>query len=111
MSQIIPSFPEETTRLEISLEHMVCGGCGCVFAVPGVVLRAKRERNEAWFCPNGHACTDSGGETFVDREEIQSLSRKLQRLGDGTCPYCRKHFKRLDRHLAWKHQEEQMNAN
>jgi hypothetical protein len=29
-------------------------------------------------------------------------------MGAGTCPYCKKAFKRLDRHLTWKHQEEQL---
>jgi hypothetical protein len=99
--------PSEPTCLEISLEHMVCG-CGVVFAVPGIVLQAKRQRNEAWFCPNGHPCTDDGGTTAAAREDVSAV---LRHIGDGTCPYCKKHYKRLDRHLAWKHQKEQLHAH
>jgi hypothetical protein len=98
---------EEPTRVEITMEHMVCGGCGCMFALPTVVLTAKRQQHEPWFCPNGHMCTDEGGPIFA-RQEVQTMTQKLRRLGTGVCPYCKKSFKRLDRHLTWKHQEEQM---
>jgi hypothetical protein len=100
---------EDPTRVEITMEHMVCGGCGCMFALPTVVLTAKRQQGEPWFCPNGHMCTDEGGPVFSSpQEDTRSLSQALRRLGTGVCPYCKKAFKRLDRHLAWKHQEEQM---
>ena len=99
----------EPTRIEISLEHLVCGGCGCVFAMPAVVLRAKREHHETWFCPNGHPCSDEGGETVDVQAEVTRLrAMTMQHKGVGTCPYCQKKFKRLDRHLTWKHQKEQL---
>jgi hypothetical protein len=99
----------EPTRVEITLEHLVCGGCGCIFAMPSVVLRAKREHREPWYCPNGHACSDDGGEAVIDvRQELLQARQRLSHLGAGTCPYCKKTFKRLDRHLTWKHQEEQL---
>lgn len=79
---------------QIELTQMVCGNCGCVFAIPESLRAEKEKAGGHWYCPNGHCRTYT--ETEIDRlrkrryelskekegleKELRSANRKIKKL-------------------------------
>lgn len=80
-----------------NLSPVTCGKCGVVHAIPASL--------DDWSCPNGHK---------LHRDQRHEVSERLleaeRHVGIGRCPYCKKDFRRLDRHLKFNHLEEQGSA-
>lgn len=72
---------------QIELVQMICGICGCVFAIPEF-MRAEAERDGgSWYCPNGHPRTyretklqKTENQLATEREEKVELYTKLGEL-------------------------------
>jgi hypothetical protein len=115
----------------VELEHLSCGNCGIVFAVPEWWLSERRDRGAAdrsFYCPNGHCRVFR--ETELDRvkRELEEAKRRAEwqsaradrayreaaaargqvtklrrRIQNGVCPACQRSFTNLRRHMATKH--------
>lgn len=63
----------------IPLQVLLCGDCGCTFAVPGALFLQTVESQGWLFCPNGHA------QRFVvelpHERRIRELEARLARSG------------------------------
>lgn len=115
----------------IQLAKITCtkDGCGIVFAIPEQ-FRDERQRDHAiFYCPNGHARyfpTKSKEEILQDeltrerarldqaKAEISSQRKSLiaskgqitkikNRIANGVCPCCNRHFSNLHEHMKQKH--------
>lgn len=105
----------------IDLEVLECGVCAIQFAVPQARLRKLKETGNSFYCPNG--CCISycepknkvlqkevdrlrGSETYL-KDQLQATKAELdtikQRIQNGTCPQCNRHFRDLARHMKCKH--------
>jgi len=108
----------------IEYETMECGECGILFALSMSFYRERKELGKAWYCPNGHSRVFR--ESVVEKlrkdleaerkrriepwdranraeAEVEKARRKLSRVGKGVCPWCKRSFQNLKRHVACKH--------
>ena len=70
MSQLLnPAYRSHT--VEGVLETHTCGECGVTFAMPELLLNARRKDGQGFYCPNGHC------RVFTETE-AQRLQRKLE---------------------------------
>lgn len=121
-----------TIRIATELEEEVCITCGIVFAIPVNYKGQLRETHKGFYCPNGHnmyfpAETKEEKlrrqlqEERRQRKDVQEenikLSQKLdgaldkisqmkKRANAGLCPYCRRHFANVERHIHNKHKDK-----
>lgn len=112
-----------------TLETMICGECGIPFAMPEELLDwARKTPSVTWYCPNGHSrhfpgrtmeqkLRDAKEREQATRELLEHeqrsnaatrghLTRKkkqLERVANGVCPCCSRHFTNLERHMTTKH--------
>lgn len=89
----------------VTLETLECCSCGVVFAMPGDMMRRRRDDHQAFYCPSGHANYYSGSsdkevlreqldraesERNEARERADDVSRSYQRvrkrIRNGVCP-------------------------
>ena len=116
---------------EIGLETTTCITCGVVYAMPEKLLDFHRLHGNTHYCPNGHGQVFCEPEVEVlnrklraaqDRtnqleyqlngaltdiaEKKKELRRVKRKVNAGLCPYCRRHFTNLERHVHSKHPEE-----
>ena len=94
------AIPQIHSHFDIQMMPLLCGTCG----VPYALATAMVQSSHGWCCPNGHP---HQVEQAAPLEEIKLLREHVASHALGTCPYCQERFRRLDRHLAWKHLEEQ----
>ena len=64
-------------QLIISMEQMICTTCGALFALPSILIEAKRKEGGNFHCPNGHPLIFT--ETEIDR-----LRKQRNQLGEQT---------------------------
>jgi len=120
-----------TIETQTKLMTEGCCKCGVLFAVPKD-FQERRVRDGEWFyCPSGHAqhytetneeklrrqlssaqadvalyrsrCDNLLGELDAREREMRRVKRRVHA---GTCPYCRRHFVNVERHMTTKHPEE-----
>lgn len=119
--------------LNISEEYVreVCCNCGMSFALTKERQGRLRESKQTFYCPSGHPQSYNESETErlrkqlnVEREqrqaaeirerekiaEAQILESKLKRLKNrvknGVCTKCNRHFANLHAHFKTKHPEK-----
>ena len=118
-----------------TLVTCTCSECGIEFAMPEHFSDARHRDHQTFYCPNGHSQYFPGKTREQRRiddlerrlaqqqqqhdAEIRSrkcAERKVRKLtkekehaqaraAAGTCPCCRRNFKRLRRHMKEKHPE------
>lgn len=59
--------------LELTAEQLCCSVCGITFYAPENWVRAKREKHDTFWCPNGHS------QHFPHETEAEKLRRELAR--------------------------------
>lgn len=106
-----------------------CPTCGVVYGITTEYEARRREDQGRFLCPNGHGIAFKG-DTQADRlkrelewanERLEGERRRLEaerrshaatkgqltkvrnRVQNGTCPDCNRHFVNLERHMANKH--------
>ena len=120
---------EISTSVKLVTEE--CCACGIVFAMPQQVNERLRTKGGTFYCPNGHSQVYTEPDIEVLRKKLlaeqrrsqhfetqlngaldnlnttkKELRRTKRRVNAGVCPYCRRHFTNLERHIHCKHPEE-----
>lgn len=121
------------TTLEFltKLTTETCYSCGMLFAMPDDVRERRLRDHQNFFCPAGHSqhylakhreeqlkdelaqqkqLREIAEARTASEKEARELAEKRlhrtkQRIGAGSCPCCKRHFKALSRHMACKHPE------
>lgn len=121
----------------VNLEPVSCYSCGVIFGLPEGLYRDRRDDHRNWFCPNGHEQHFTGESEAqklkrllnLERDTTASLRSRLdgtenqlratkgvvtklkKRVVAGACPFgCRRHFADLERHVASKHEGQELPA-
>ena len=112
----------------VSLITKYCPECGIVYAVPEDYDNRLRNNAQTFYCPNGHSLWYGKSEADklrhrLDQTEaalerareqtngaLRSLSaqkgvttRLKNRVHNGVCTDCHRHFENLERHMKTKH--------
>lgn len=120
---------EISTKVTLVTEE--CCICGIVFAMPQQVNERLRTKGGTFYCPNGHSQVYTEPDIEVLKRELRAskerantlehhlngalddlakkkkeLRQVKQKVNAGLCPYCRRHFVNLERHVHTKHPEE-----
>ena len=120
---------EISTSVKLVTEE--CCTCGILFAMPQEVNERLRTKGGTFYCPNGHPQVYTEPDIEVLRKKLlaeqqrsqhfktqlngaldnlnttkKELRRTKRRVNAGVCPYCRRHFTNLERHIHGKHPEE-----
>lgn len=117
-------FALEKVGYSTELKTTTCCVCGTPFAIDAYLYGKLFENHNDFYCPNGHSQHFTGKtEAEKLREELarkeQAFSRELnqrleaerqlnrlkKRVGNGTCPCCKRSFSNLHRHMKTKHPE------
>ncbi len=113
---------------DVKLITMECGKCGTIFAMSEAKYRRCNEKGEDWHCPNGHCREFTTSELDrlrhkIDQTEAELETARCQRDGalrqvsahkgvvtriknrvrNGVCTECHRHFENLERHMETKH--------
>jgi len=116
---------QKSVTLDVS-EH----GCGHFVALPPDVLEKRRQDGETFWCPFGHPLSFNQTENARLKAELYAVKQdrlraveaagkarreldgalveigKLhKRVQGGVCPYCKRTFRQMQRHMANKHPE------
>lgn len=102
------------------------------FVVPATWKDLKRADNSTFYCPNGHSQHFPEGKTELEleKEKNEKLKRDIEfykrqnqvekkshsatkgqitklrnRVKNGVCPCCNRHFINLERHMKTKHKD------
>ena len=120
-----------TTLVTVELVHMECGECGAVFGISQTKYRRCEDDGESWYCPNGHGRVFGTSEVKRlknrlkwaenqrdrERDNHQDTKNSLRstkaahtrtknRIHNGVCPHCNRHFVNLQRHMQGQHNGE-----
>jgi DNA repair exonuclease SbcCD ATPase subunit len=115
----------------IALETEECCACGVTFAMPAGLRQKLQREGGTFYCPNGHGqhYTECEVQTLKKKlkaaedrtcnleqqlngtldklaESQKEMHRARRRANAGLCPYCRRHFTNVGRHIHSKHTEE-----
>lgn len=119
----------------VKLRSLTCGGCGVVFGIVQSYYNKLAERNGSFYCPNGCSrmfCSETDAqklekELIRERKDKEMYIRRAERLdrarasmkgvvtrirnriANGVCPCCNRHFKDLHRHMTSKHPDYSKN--
>jgi len=118
-------------KTDVALETEECCACGVTFAMPAGLRRKFASNGGTFYCPVGHAqhYTEPDVEVLKRKlrqanqrasdlesqlngaldnlaENKKELRRARRRANVGLCPYCRRHFANVERHIHTKHPEE-----
>lgn len=120
----------------VELVTEACYHCGVIFAMARPFERERRRDHRVFYCPAGHGqhYTDETEEAKLRREldysqaslararealarEAKShsatkgqLTKTRNRVQNGVCPDCNRHFTNLERHMATKHNPQTRQA-
>ena len=101
---------------------------GCIYAIPVSLHAQMKERGKnhgCIYCPLGHQWhyTGESSQTKIDRlkfeiqEKDNALARQREqqerlkkRIHRGTCPFCRRTFLNVQRHMSCKHKVIEVNG-
>jgi hypothetical protein len=117
---------EPAVVLSMAIEE--CCSCSVVFQVPLSFQRRMRDLGGRFYCPNGHSQSYTNNALSLAQEALAAersrrdqaegrahaaeseaaqlaatLSKTRKRIGVGTCPCCKRHFKALSKHMKCKH--------
>ncbi len=120
---------EISTTVKLVTEE--CCACGILFAMPQQVNERLRTKGGTYYCPNGHPQFYTEPDIKILKRKLQAsenraskleyqlngaldnlaskkkeLRRTKRRVNAGVCPYCRRHFTNVERHIHCKHPEE-----
>lgn len=111
---------------------ITCCTCKIQFQVPMGWMSVKRSDNCTFYCPNGHSQYFPEGKSELDLEreknaalrmdiefhkrqtqyEVRShsstkgqMTKLKNRVKNGVCPCCNRHFSNVERHMQSKHPE------
>jgi len=115
----------------IALETEECCACGVMFAIPASLRQKLQREGGTFYCPNGHGQHYTEPEIEVLKRKLKEaqnrgntleyqlngalgdlaeknkeLRRAQRRANAGLCPYCRRHFTNVERHIHTRHPEE-----
>jgi hypothetical protein len=115
----------------VTLVTEECYACGIVFAMPLEVNKRLRTKGGTFYCPNGHSQVYTEPDIEVLKRKLRASEDKAnvleyqlngalddlaskkkelrqvkRKVNAGLCPYCRRHFVNLERHVHTKHPEE-----
>jgi DNA repair exonuclease SbcCD ATPase subunit len=115
----------------ITLETEECCACGVMFAMPANLRQKLQREGGTFYCPNGHGQHYTESEVQALKKKLrvaedrscnleQQLNGALEKLAEnqkeirrarrranaGLCPYCRRHFTNVERHIHSMHSEE-----
>ena len=125
----------ETITIKTELVTETCISCGIQFAVPPEYVRHLRETHRTFYCPNGHNMyypAQTEEERLrkqllrADREigdlreakyqaekqlngALGQITKLKKRANAGLCPYCRRHFANVERHIHNQHKDKVSN--
>jgi len=116
---------------EVVLETTTCITCGVTYAMPAELMDFHREHGNTQYCPTGHAqhfidpevpklkkqLREAKDEASLERQARYKAEKELdgalgritsmkKRANAGLCPYCRRHFTNLQRHIVCKHKDK-----
>ena len=116
---------------EVMMETTTCITCGVTYAMPADLFDYHRRHGNTHYCPNGHPqCFVDPEVPRLERqlreanyeiervryqldgtlqklgETEQSLKRAQRRANAGLCPYCKRHFANVERHIQCKHKDK-----
>ena len=122
-------IPKQTVTRTIVFED--CFTCGIPIAMTGGQLRRFNEDGMRIICVLGHATGRMKSDLMLAREELAQVQdelaesetalknekalhdatikakRKLQkRVENGVCPFCKRTFQNLQRHMTGKHSQD-----
>lgn len=105
--------------------------CGISVAIPSQLYAEAQRRHTSIYCPVGHTFVYSNTETDRLKAEVERLQNTVarkdsevasaiasaraargnvtklkNRIANGVCPHCTRHFANLQRHIATKHGTE-----
>jgi uncharacterized protein YfaQ (DUF2300 family) len=114
--------------LNIDLVTCECHACGAIFGMSPNFHRHCRDDGATFHCPNGHPAVytkprakqleEALAAKTAELDQAQALARDAEaalvkaegalakakkRVGAGSCPCCKRHFKGLQRHMESKH--------
>lgn len=120
--------------VEIKTEFAVetCITCGINFALPKGFRDQLIKNHKVLYCPNGHSqyypqqteeeklrekLMQSRDEVCAERQArykaekdldgaLDKISKMKKRANVGLCPYCRRYFKNIERHINCKHKNK-----
>lgn len=112
-------------KIETEFEVMTCITCGIEYGLPAY-YRQELRRNHRWFyCPNGHPqhypqqteeerlrvkLQQTEDELYQVQKErdgaLDRITKMKKRANAGLCPYCRRHFVNVERHIKCKHKDK-----
>lgn len=122
----------EQVTVQTSLVTHTCITCGIQYAFPLAYEDELRRNHKGFYCPAGHSAYFPA-ETEEERlresllkeqkrsreyqEEYIKLNHQLngalgqlskvkKRINAGVCPYCRRHFANVERHIHSKHKNK-----
>ena len=120
-----------TVNTSIALETEECCACGVLFAMPASLRQKLSREGGTFYCPNGHSQHYTEPEVEILKRELRKsqnrantleyqlnsalddlaekkkeIRRMKRRANAGLCPYCRRHFMNVERHIHTKHPEE-----
>lgn len=122
----------ETITVKTELVTETCIACGIQFAVSPDYVRGLRETHRTFYCPNGHnmyypaetgeerlrKALNEANSKMADLERakfevekqlngaLDKITKMKKRANAGLCPYCRRHFTNVERHIQSKHQDK-----
>lgn len=119
-----------TVTVEMKIVTETCCECGILFGMPDYLVKRLKTEGGAFYCPNGHGQHYVKPENVrlseeikwyrarlkEDRAELQATKNSLRatkaahtrtknRIKNGVCPCCNRHFENLHRHMQTKHPE------
>jgi len=120
---------EISTTVKLVTEE--CCACGILFAMPQQVNERLRTKGGTFYCPNGHSQVYTEPDIEVLKRQLRAAENRAtnlesslngalddlsakkkelrsvkRRVNAGVCPYCRRHFTNLERHVHTKHPEQ-----
>jgi len=115
----------------VTLVTEECCACGVVFAMPQQVNERLRTKGGTFYCPNGHSQVYTEPDIEVLKRKLRASENRAsnleyqlngalddlatkkkelrsvkKRVNAGVCPYCRRHFANVEKHIHCKHPEE-----
>ena len=120
-----------TTEIVITLRHITCCRCGCVFGMSEKHQQERRDDHRSFYCPNGHSnyYPSESREERLERQlraansqrthlsdQLQAekrsaaalrghITRMKKRIANGVCPCCNRSFANVRRHMQTQHPE------
>lgn len=120
----------------VALEVVTCPSCGIPFGMPEWYERDLRNDHRTFYCPNGHGQhfyakseaekererrirAEARAARAEDNAEVAERRRRAEkgqrtkvenRIKNGICPWCRRPFDNVAKHMETKHKDIEVGA-